>query len=464
MNYYNEFDPAAAQWLRNLIAAGLIPAGDVDERSIEDVKPADLAGYTQCHFFAGIGGWPEALRLAGVPDDAPLWTGSCPCQPYSAAGKGGGSDDPRNLWWAFRWLIDQCRPAAVLGEQVASKAGRGWLAGVRADLEALGYAVGAADLCAAGAGPEAEGWVGYEDGSFTWEPVILGAPHIRQRLFWVADTHDTGPQGWQCPERPKLRAIRQALSRSLPSGEPTGDERQHGKNDSLRGRVADAENGGRGEERPHGGGGGEGDSAEGRATGHSAGGVTGGLADSDGERRDGQSVRIQPGRSHEEGSEAAGSGSDGGLADAQSERRDGGKNTTRSRGRGGAEDSRDAGGRADADDTGPQGQRRQPDGQSDTERREVEDGSAGIRRTLGGRRSVPITCADGKVRRIPESVFLGLADGLPAGVGGLSPREGYPLAQGVEGRVTALKGIGNAIVPQVAAEFITSWREARCHY
>jgi hypothetical protein len=29
---------------------------------------ADLAGYVQCHFFAGIGGWSYALRLAGVPD------------------------------------------------------------------------------------------------------------------------------------------------------------------------------------------------------------------------------------------------------------------------------------------------------------------------------------------------------------------------------------------------------------
>jgi len=119
---------------------------------------------------------------------------------------------------------------------------------------------------------------------------------------------------------------------------------------------------------------------------------------------------------------------------------------------------------ADTHDTGPQGQRSQLDGQLDTERWEVEGGPAGVRCSSDQRRSVSITCADGKVRRIPESVFLGLADGLPAGVGGLSPREGYPLAQGVEGRVTALKGIGNAIVPQVAAEFITSWREARCHY
>lgn len=163
--YYNEFDPKAAAWLRELIRSGLIADGDVDERSITDVNADDLAGYGQCHFFAGIGGWSFALRIAGVPDAAPVWTGSCPCQPFSVAGKSGGVGDERHLWPAFHRLIAECRPAAVFGEQVASKDGRLWLAGVRADLEGSRYAVGAADLCAAG----------------------VGAPHIRQRLYWVAD-------------------------------------------------------------------------------------------------------------------------------------------------------------------------------------------------------------------------------------------------------------------------------------
>jgi len=60
--YYNEFDPKAAEWLRELIRAGLIAPGEVDERSIEDVTPADLAGFRQCHFFAGIGGFMERSR------------------------------------------------------------------------------------------------------------------------------------------------------------------------------------------------------------------------------------------------------------------------------------------------------------------------------------------------------------------------------------------------------------------
>lgn len=163
--YYNEIDPFAAAWLRNLIAAGHIAPGDVDERSIVDVQPADLEGYEQCHFFAGIAGWSLALRMAGWADERHAWTGSCPCQPLSSAGQRKGHADERHLWPAFYGLIAQCRPSTVFGEQVAGKDGFEWLAGVRADLEDAGYACGAADLCAAGA----------------------GAPHLRQRLFWVAD-------------------------------------------------------------------------------------------------------------------------------------------------------------------------------------------------------------------------------------------------------------------------------------
>lgn len=169
---YNEHDPFAAEWLRQLIAAGQIAPGDVDERSIEDVVPDDLRGYTQCHFFAGIGVWSYALRRAGWPDERPVWTGSCPCQPFSAAGKGAGFADERHLWPAFFHLIDLRRPPTVFGEQVASKDGLAWLDHVQVDLEGAGYAFGAKDLCAAG----------------------FGAPHIRQRLYFVA-TQGAGAGG-----------------------------------------------------------------------------------------------------------------------------------------------------------------------------------------------------------------------------------------------------------------------------
>jgi DNA (cytosine-5)-methyltransferase 1 len=152
VTYYNEIDPYAAQWLRNLIARGLIAPGDVDERSITEVTPDDLRGYEQCHFFAGIGVWSFALRNAGWPDDRPVWTGSCPCQPFSAAGKGKGGADDRHLWPVWYRLISECRPPVIFGEQVEAAIGHGWLDAVSTDLEGIGYAVGAVGIPAAGVG------------------------------------------------------------------------------------------------------------------------------------------------------------------------------------------------------------------------------------------------------------------------------------------------------------------------
>jgi DNA (cytosine-5)-methyltransferase 1 len=173
--FYNEIDPFAAEWLRNLIAAGHIAPGVVDERSIEDIVPEELSGYSQCHFFAGVGVWSLALRRAGWPDDRPVWTGSCPCQPFSAAGKGAGFADERHLWPAFHHLISHDKPAVVFGEQVASKDADTWLDLVQADVEAMDYTFGCVPF------PSAS----------------VGAPHIRDRSYWVADSQHS--QRW--PER-----------------------------------------------------------------------------------------------------------------------------------------------------------------------------------------------------------------------------------------------------------------------
>lgn len=173
MNYYSEWDPYAAQWLRNLIASGLIPPGDVDTRSITDVRPDDLAGYRQCHFFAGIGGWPLAARLAGWPDDRELWSGSTPCQPFSVAGKGKGQGDDRHLWPHFFGLLRARRPSAFLGEQVAAAVGKAWLDGVLDDLEEVGYAGRAVVVPAC----------------------AVNAPHRRDRLWVLAHTDNPRSQG-----------------------------------------------------------------------------------------------------------------------------------------------------------------------------------------------------------------------------------------------------------------------------
>lgn len=171
--YYNEYEPYAAEWLRNLIKAGMIADGHVDDRSIVDIRPSDLRGFTQVHFFAGIGVWSHALRLAGWPDDRPVWTGSCPCQPFSVAGRQEGTKDERHLWPEFFRLIAACRPDAVMGEQVAAAVGKDWLDGVFADLEGLGYACGAAVIPAC----------------------AVDAPHRRDRLWFVAHAKPAGREG-----------------------------------------------------------------------------------------------------------------------------------------------------------------------------------------------------------------------------------------------------------------------------
>lgn len=199
--YYNENNAQAAAWLRELIKAGLIALGDVDERSIEDVTADDLRGYTQQHFFAGIGGWSYALRLAGWPDDRLVWTGSCPCQPFSSAGQADGADDPRHLWPAWFELIAECRPRTIFGEQVASVDGLAWLDLVFADLEGADYAVGPVDLCAAG----------------------VGAFHLRQRLWFVAESDSVQPEQ-SARERPRSREAEGGRPCSEPAG--SSDARQ----------------------------------------------------------------------------------------------------------------------------------------------------------------------------------------------------------------------------------------------
>ena len=112
--YYNDNCPQVCAWVRQLMFDGLIPYGVVDSRSILDVQPADLEGFTQCHFFCGIAGWAYALKLAGWPATRPVWTGSPPCQPFSAAGKLEGKEDARHLGPKFISLVRACRPPCAV--------------------------------------------------------------------------------------------------------------------------------------------------------------------------------------------------------------------------------------------------------------------------------------------------------------------------------------------------------------
>lgn len=349
MNYYNEFDPKAAAWIRELIRCGHIPPGEVDERSICDINPGELNQYIQCHFFAGIGGWSLALALAGWPSDRPVWTGSCPCQPFSTAGKQLGTADERHLWPVFFRLIAECRPVTVFGEQVASSIGKGWLDGISADLEREGYACGATVLGAHS----------------------VGAPHIRQRLYWVANSPGDGREQRRTESDGGIVA-----------------------SDSIHCGLADANPAGRWTDS----------AGRNLATGPDTGRTQG---------------DVQPG-AHCPTSR---------LADDAGERRDGGARVQWANGRPVTETS---------------GRLGDTDGSRFIEQRWAvsipsELATTELRSNAWDSFDL-LPCTDGKARRIESGTF--------------------PLAHGVPGRVGLLRGYGNAIVPQAAAEFVKAFCQA----
>lgn len=352
--YVNDNDRNATHWLSKLP----FEFDCIDDRSIVEVQANDVIGYTQCHFFAGIGGWPLALEIAGWPTDACVWTGSCPCQPFSAAGKRKGVEDSRHLWPEFRRLVNECRPATIFGEQVASKDGRDWLATVRTDLEALGYAVGAADLCAAG----------------------VGAPHIRQRLYWVAHSASaSGPehereQGRR-PRRksgPENITVDRRDSSWLANG--GGSRLEERQEQSTRQELATVERSG----------------------------DVGRMANSGCERSDPRSGSRRRLDAGERSESSINDQPDGGMGNAQS---------------GGS----DRGIRCESSES-------------------RRDGSGVFERPGHWDDVEFIPCIDGKARPVKPGVCL--------------------LANGIPGRVAQLRGLGNAIVPQVAATFIAAFLDS----
>ena len=203
--FYNEIDRYCCDWLQNLMDAGLITPGKIDDRSIADLSPDDVRGYERAHFFAGIAGWEQALSLSQYA--GPVWTGSCPCQPFSAAGKGKASGDERHLWPVWFKLIRACRPPIIFGEQVEAAIGWGWLDLVCSDLEEEGYSVGASVLPACG----------------------VGAPHIRQRLWFVANAKERTTIPAQDASRTQRRGAAELRAASTDGELANADEAGRGE-------------------------------------------------------------------------------------------------------------------------------------------------------------------------------------------------------------------------------------------
>lgn len=438
-HYYNDIDPNVCAWVKELINLGFIPDGDIDGRSIANIKPDDVRGYTQCHFFCGICGWPEALRIADVSPNTKLWTASCPCQPFSICGKGEGVNDPRHLWPYIKALAIECQPPILLGEQVASPDGREWLGNVRKDLESIGYAVSAVDLCAA----------------------AVGTPHIRQRLFLGAIHEKSGITEFSFvePQSHYLR-IGGGAGVSLQMEELADDHR---------GRVASVQ--GQQEE-----------------------GFGSGMADAEGcrlpESGDRGGVRSQTDGESKGDIVGDGESSFGGLADTQLRRRQqchaGERNIQL------ADENGDHGGLDDTIISGLEGHRRDVDDGHESRRigthttgSTAEAGPTGGVVDANSSGSLPrqpadaanghgsatepagpvhdgwggeyVYCSDNTCRRIPkpQSRLFPLADGVRRGVGhGGDPRDALYINGTQEARVARLKAYGNSIVPAATAKFI----------
>ena len=397
--YYNEFDPQAAEWLRILILQGNIAPGFVDERSITEVDPDELRQYTQCHFFAGIGGWSYALRLAGWADDRPCWTGSPPCQPFSNAGKRNAQADARHLWPVFFNLIRECRPANIFGEQVEAAIRTGWLDDLQDDLEAEGYATGKIVLPACSVG-------GY---------------HIRQRIWFVAervgDTIDKGLErhagngnGSDQPGR-----LDQKSSRSAPEAGTACKFCGHKFDIDLPGKYGCP-------------------NCEG-----------GGLAEPDCERHVGVNALLlgqEPGRESQDCVEIAGGCEASRMADTAGDR------CQRQGQRWPAEEGREP---------QPESARKLPAGLERSSDDSTTDAPDSIWRNPDW-----LFCRDGKWRPVESSV-LGIFNGLPDELVrscNISPACN-PLAKDQEARTMRLKGYGNAIVPPLAAEAIRAYMEGK---
>lgn len=124
--------------------------------------------------------WPNVPRWRDIHDltqedfyertgfaTVDLVSGGFPCQPFSVAGKQRGKADDRHLWPEMLRVIGSIRPTWVLGENVP---------GI--------LRIAGQDVCQSLAD------LGYSVTIFAYEAAAVGAPHRRERVFFVGHRND----------------------------------------------------------------------------------------------------------------------------------------------------------------------------------------------------------------------------------------------------------------------------------
>lgn len=159
--------------------------------------------------------WPmvdrsvEDVRHASSTTLAPVDVicGGFPCQDVSAAGKRAGLAGARSgLWYEYRRVLEELRPAGVAIENVASGASA-WLPTILAQLAELGYRTRALGIAARD----------------------VGAPHRRARIFVVGVANADG--AGRCSPRSR--------GRELSAEAESGAWRAAGRGGESRGALAD---------------------------------------------------------------------------------------------------------------------------------------------------------------------------------------------------------------------------------
>ena len=336
-----------------------------------------------------------------------------PANPSAPPVPGGGVTDERHLWPVWFNLIRECRPDVIFGEQVEAAINHGWLDLVQSDLEGEGYACGAVGIPAGG----------------------VGAPHIRQRLWFVADAQSVGRRVQHTPHDGSANAPSNTLANANDS---VADQRR-----SDIGELGDAK-----ERRRKG----QPLCADGNAPFGDPQATSSQLADTSNNGHlatDGLRAPVKP--SGEAG--AHGVGQSAGSCDVDQ-----------------LADTIDTGRKSvswDVARTTPSGNRSQRRARSISQYCDVDQLADGQCERLEGHagdernRNEPGRVNAQQARSVAPSSWSD-CDWLPCRDGKARPVEPgtFPLAHGVSARVGRLRAYGNAIVPQVAQVFIEAYLES----